>query len=118
MYCVWMRVPVLEGLTLTEVIEIPVYCAAFVYILGKNFKVSILVASAVNLLSYPLFVFVLDPAVQRLVPVEPALWASEIMVWLFEAGALYAWVRRELAVITTAALLANACSFLVGFLLL
>ena len=107
-----------EALGITEAVEIPIYCTVFVAILGAGISRAIVASAGVNLLSYPLFTFLLVPTTQHLVAAGPALWIAEIAVWWCETGVLYTWLRRDLVTIIAVALLANACSFLVGLLVL
>jgi hypothetical protein len=108
----------LEGLAITEAVEVPIYSTVFIAILGTSRSGAVLASLTVNLLSYPVFLYLLVPTAERFLAPAPAVWAAEVAVWGIETGLLRAWLRRDLGPLATVALLANASSFLIGLIIL
>ena len=100
----------LAALLLTVGVETPLYALALRRLLGERGRRRYLVAAAVNLSSHPLTWLVLYPLVDDLVVVE--LFA---VVW--EAAWLWAWLRREPAVLAAVSLVVNGLSLGLGVLL-
>lgn len=100
----------LAALVLTVGVETPLYALALRRLLGERRRSRYLVAAAVNLSSHPLTWLVLYPLVSNLVAVEAFAVAWEA-VWL------WAWLRREPAVLAATALVVNGVSLGLGALL-
>jgi hypothetical protein len=108
----------LAALALTEAVEAPVYVPLLVRIVGVSRERALSASLGVNLVSHPLFSFVLLAAALRLVRSVPALLVAEGLVVLIETVLLYLWFRRDLLLLGAFALLANALSFAVGLFVL
>lgn len=94
------------------------YGTVLVFLEGVPLTRALGASALVNLVSHPLFTFVLvSLAWHRLAPV-PAVLAGESLVVAIEAALLFAWLRRDPPVLVAASLLANACSFAIGLLVL
>lgn len=104
-------------LALTLVIEVPVY----VVLLGRwrvratTLQRSML-AVAVNLVSHPVAMLLVVPALRGTVGRTNALALAEVGVLLIEVAALWWWLGSYLAVCTASAV-ANLASLSLGFLL-
>lgn len=108
----------LATLGLTEALEAPVYVPLLARLEGARPGQAAAASGAVNLVSHPLFSFVLLAAALRLVRPLPAVLAGEALVVGIETALLYRWLRRDLLLLAAFALLANAVSFGVGLLVL
>jgi hypothetical protein len=108
----------LAALGLTEALEAPVYAPLLAKLEGVRPERALAASGTVNLVSHPLFSFVLLAVALQLVHPLPALLAGEAVVVAVETALLYAWLRRDLLLLAAVALLANALSFAVGLLVL
>jgi hypothetical protein len=104
----------LEALGLTEAVEVPMACLGLVALARAGILEAAALDVAVNLASYPVFVFVLVPLLARALAPDPAVWVAELAVWWLEAAAILLWLRREPLVVILVTLVANGCSFLLG----
>jgi hypothetical protein len=111
-------VPYLTALAMTLIIETPVYWYLLTRFAGIRTRPAITAAVVVNLVSHPLLSFAIIPMATRLVAPVPAVLISEGVVCALEAGLLYAWLRRDVAVVVASSLIANGCSFGIGLLVL
>jgi len=107
-----------EAFALTQIVEAPVYATVLVVAFGARLSRALGASILANLVSHPLFTFALAPAAVALMPPIPGVVVCETLVWLLEAGLLYAWLRRDLPLLLAVSLLANCCSFVVGLLVL
>jgi hypothetical protein len=108
----------LATLGLTEALEAPVYAPLLTKLERARPGQAVAASGAVNLVSHPLFTFVLLAVALRLVRPLPALLVGEALVVAVETALLYRWLRRDLLLLAAVALLANAVSFGVGLLVL
>jgi len=106
-----------EALGLTIAVEAPVYTVLLRLLAGAPWGRALLASVLVNLISHPLFTFVLLPWLDRAIRPVPALLVAEAMVVVIEAALIYAWLRRRLAAVVGTALAANWCSLVLGLLL-
>ncbi|MEI6622117.1 MAG: hypothetical protein WCP28_09450 [Actinomycetes bacterium] len=111
-------VPYLTALTMTLIIETPIYWYLLTRFAGVRTRQAITAAVVINLVSHPLFTFVFVPLTTALVAPVTAILIGESGVCALEAGLLYAWLRRDAAVVVASVLIANGCSFGIGLILL
>lgn len=107
----------LEGFAVTLTVEAPIYTLVLSRVAKVSAGRALMAAVIVNALSYPLFALVLVPALDRAATAVTSLILAEAVVCLLEAALLAAWLRRWIAAIIAATLIANGCSFLAGTLL-
>jgi hypothetical protein len=107
-----------EALGITEVVEAPIYGGILSRFCAVRLRAAIAASVIVNLVSHPLFSFVIVPLADRGLSPTVAVMVGEVAVCVIEAGLLFAWLRRELPLLVVASLVANACSFSVGLALL
>lgn len=108
----------LAPLALTVLIETPVYVGILAGIMRIPVRHALCAALVVNLVSNPLLNTLLLPSLAHVLPSPAALLIAESIVCTLEALLLLAWLRRSPSVIVAASLIANACSFIAGILLL
>ncbi len=113
-----MSTAYLWALGLTLLIEMPVYAGALRGGLSLSARPGLLAGAAVNLVSHPLAFLVVMPVLARPLGFFPALVVVEAGVWVFESALLWLWLRRDLDLVSLAALLANAVSLAVGLWLI
>ena len=106
------------ALGLTLLIEMPAY--ASVLRCGLNIRTGrgLAAGAAVNLISHPVAFLIVMPALDRPLGFFAALAVTEAGVWVFESALLWLWVRRDVDLLSLAALLANALSLAVGLWLI
>ena len=101
-------------LALTIAVETPVYVLLLVrYGRVRPIRAG-LTAVAVNLLVYPLFVLVLAPGADLLLPPTAGVAVAEVAVCALEAALLRWWLRIDLVLAAAVALLANGVSVVAG----
>jgi hypothetical protein len=103
---------------LTLLIELPVYASVLSGGLSIPPRRGLAAGAAVNLISHPLAFLVVMPALARPLGFFPALVVIEAGVWVLESALLSLWLRRDLDLLSLAALLANAVSLAVGLWLI
>jgi hypothetical protein len=108
----------LAALGLTLMIEVPVYASVLRRGLTISSRRGLTAGAAVNLVSHPLAFLVVMPALARPLGFFPALVVIEAGVWVLESALLWLWLRRDLDLLSLAALLANAVSLAVGLWLI
>lgn len=106
----------LEALTLTLLVEVPIYCVLLTVFARIPLPRALAAAIIVNLVSHPLFTAVLVPIAQRVVAPVAAVLIGEVIVCALEAGMLIAWLRRGPLVVIAVTLIANGYSFAAGLL--
>jgi hypothetical protein len=106
------------ALAVTELVEAPVYVGVLAGIMRVPVPRTLCASFVVNLISHPLFNALLLPGLDHVFPALAALLTAELMVCALEALLLLAWLRRAPTVLLAASLIANACSFAVGQLVL
>lgn len=109
--------PYLEALALTLIVEVPIYCLLLTIFMGIRAREALTAAIVVNLVSHPLFTFVLVPTLDRLLQPVAAVFVGEIVVCALEAGMISAGLRRDPFVAIATALIANGCSLAAGLVL-
>ncbi len=102
---------------LTIAVETPVYVLLLVRYGGLRPIRAALTAVAVNLLVYPLFVLVLAPGADLILPPTAGVAVAEVAVCVLEAALLRWWLRADVVLAVAAALLANGCSVIAGVIL-
>ncbi|UWZ36622.1 hypothetical protein Drose_37445 [Dactylosporangium roseum] len=103
----------LPALLLTLAVEVPLYTAALVALgLATPWRAAAL-GALVNLLTHPALWWFLAPR-----PSATRFWAAEAMVVVVEALALSVVVRRDALLLVVTSVGANACSVLMGLLVL
>lgn len=105
------------ALGLTLLIETPTYAVVLRRELSIDTRRGAAAGAAVNLISHPLAFLVLMPALAKPLGFVPALVVIEAGVWLFESALLWSWLRRDIDLVSLAALLANTFSLVAGLLL-
>jgi hypothetical protein len=113
-----MSTAYLAALGLTLLIEIPVYASVLRSGLSVSARRGLAAGAAVNLISHPLAFLIVMPALARPLGFFAALVVIEAGVWVLESALLWLWLRRDLDLLSLAALLANAVSLAVGVWLL
>jgi hypothetical protein len=113
-----MSTAYLAALGLTLLIEIPVYASVLRGGLSIGARRGLAAGAAVNLISHPLAFLIVMPALARPLGFFAALVLVEAGVWVLESALLWLWLRRDLDLLSLAALLANAVSLAVGLWLL
>lgn len=113
-----MSTAYLAALGLTLLIEIPVYAGVLRWGLEIRPERGLTAGAAVNLISHPVAFLIVMPALVRPLGFFPALVVIEASVWVFESALLWLWVRRDLDLLSLAALLANGVSLAVGLWLI
>ena len=108
----------LGALGLTLAIEMPVYAGTLRGGLGISTQRGLAAGAAVNLISHPLAFLIVLPALDRPLGFVPALTVTEAGVWVLESALLWVWWRRDLDLLSLAALVANVLSLAVGAWLL
>jgi hypothetical protein len=113
-----MSTAYVAALGLTLLIELPVYASVLRGSLRIDAHRGLAAGAAVNLISHPLAFLVVMPAVARSLGFFPALVVIEAGVWVLESALLWLWLRRDLDLLSLAALLANGVSLAVGLWLI
>jgi hypothetical protein len=108
----------LAALGLTLLIEMPVYAGVLRCGLSFSARRGLAAGAAVNLISHPIAFLIVMPALDRPLGFFPALVVIEAGVWVLESALLWLWLRRDLDLVSLAALLANAVSLGVGLWLI
>jgi hypothetical protein len=98
------------ALGLTLLIEVPTYAGVL--------RCGLTAGAVVNLISHPLAFLIVMPALAQPLGFFPALAVIEAGVWIFESALLRSWLRRDVDLVSLAALLANTLSLAVGLLLI
>jgi hypothetical protein len=106
------------ALGLTLLIEVPTYASILHSGLNISTRRGLAAGAAVNLISHPLAFLIVMPALDRPLGFFAALAVTEAGVWIFESALLWLWVRRDVDLLSLAALLANVLSLAVGLLLI
>jgi hypothetical protein len=106
------------ALGLTLLIEMPVYASVLRGGLHIRPARGLVAGAAVNLISHPLAFLIVMPALDRRLGFFAALAVTEAGVWILESALLWLWVRRDVDLLSLAALLANAVSLAVGLWLI
>jgi hypothetical protein len=106
------------ALGLTLLIEMPTYAVVLRCGLSIRSRGGLAAGAAVNLISHPIAFLIVMPALARPLGFFPALAAIEAGVWICESALLWLWLRRDVDLVSAAALLANAVSLAVGLLLI
>jgi hypothetical protein len=104
----------LTALALTLLIEVPVYVSVLRHGLNVSAQPGLAAGAAVNLISHPVAFLIVMPALDRPLGFFPALVVIEAGVWVLESLLLWLWLRRDLDLVSLAALLANVASLAVG----
>jgi len=105
--------PYPQALALTLIVEVPVYVLAMRGARLISGWRAVAVAVGVNLVTHPLVWLTLT----RIDGSRPAFLAAEVGAWLAETALLYLAVRRDLALLCLAALVANTASLTAGLAL-
>jgi hypothetical protein len=108
----------LAALGLTLLIEMPVYAGLLRCGPRINAQRGLAAGAAVNLISHPVAFLIVMPALVRPLGFFPALVVIEAGVWVLESALLWLWLRRDLDLLSLAALLANTVSLAVGLWLI
>ncbi|MEI8081679.1 MAG: hypothetical protein WCI74_07530 [Actinomycetes bacterium] len=108
----------LAALALTMIVETPIYYLMLSRLAHVRSQQAIIAGIVVNLISHPLFTAVLVPAAEQVMSPIASVLVGEAVVCALEAGLLYAWLRRDAAIVIAASLMANGCSFAVGLVLM
>ncbi|WP_238012454.1 hypothetical protein KZZ52_58970 [Dactylosporangium sp. AC04546] len=103
----------LTALALTLLVEVPLYTVALVGTRLAEWRRAATLGLLVNLLTHPVLWWYLAPR-----PSATRFWAAEAVVVLVEAGVLAAALRRDRLLLIVVSVGANACSVLMGLLLL
>ncbi len=98
-------------------VEVPIYWLLLTRFVGVPQRQAFVAAIVVNLVSHPLFTFLLVPTLGQFVQPSTAVVIGEILVCALEAGILSAWLRRDVFVVIAASLIANGCSIAAGLVL-
>jgi hypothetical protein len=106
------------ALGLTLLIEVPVYAVVLRHGLSIGAPRGLRAGAAVNLISHPLAFLIVMPALARPLGFFPALVVIEAGVWILESALLWLWLRRDVDLVSLAALLANGVSLAVGLWLI
>jgi len=106
------------ALGLTLLIEMPVYASVLRCGLSISARRGLAAGAAVNLISHPLAFLIVMPALDRPLGFFAALTVTEAGVWVLESALLWLWLRRDLDLLSLAALLANTFSLAVGLWLI
>jgi hypothetical protein len=106
------------ALALTLLIEMPVYASVLRCGLSISARRGLAAGATVNLISHPLAFLIVMPALARPLGFFAALVVIEAGVWVLESTLLWRWLRRDLDLLSLAALLANAASLAVGLWLI
>jgi hypothetical protein len=106
------------ALGLTLLIEMPVYASVLRGGLGISARRGLAAGAAVNLISHPVAFLIVMPALDRPLGFFAALVLIEASVWVLESTLLWLWLRRDVDLLSLAALLANAVSLAVGLWLI
>jgi hypothetical protein len=106
------------ALGLTLLIEMPTYAGILRYGLSIDTRRGLAAGAAVNLISHPLAFLIVMPVLAQPLGFFPALAVIEAGVWIFESALLRSWLRRDVDLVSLAALLANTLSLAVGLLLI
>lgn len=101
-------------LALTVVVEVPIYTLLLGGFGGVRWRTALLTGIAVNLVSYPMFVFVLVPRAVEIMPASVSVVLCEVAVCLLEALLVRWWLRVDPRLAAAASLLANGWSVLAG----
>lgn len=106
------------ALGLTLLIEVPAYASVLRCGLKIRTARGLAAGAAVNLISHPLAFLIVMPVLDRPLGFFAALAVTEAGVWVLESALLWLWVRRDVDLLSLAALLANAISLAVGLWLI
>ncbi|UWP82577.1 hypothetical protein [Dactylosporangium fulvum] len=101
------------ALLLTLAVEVPLYTAALVALGLTTRRRAAALGALVNLLTHPALWWFLAPR-----PSATRFWTAEAVVAVVEALALLGVVRRDGALLLVISIGANACSVLMGLLVL
>ncbi len=113
-----MSTAYVAALGLTLLIEMPVYASVLRSALSIGPRRGLAAGAAVNLISHPVAFLIVMPALARPLGFFPALVLIEASVWVLESALLWLWLRRDLDLLSLAALLANVVSLAVGLWLI
>lgn len=105
-----------QGLALTLVIELPIYVSLLNRFAGVPIGRAVAAATAVNVVTYPVFALIIVPFAGHLLEPRAALVVGEVIVCFLEGGMLGLWLRRDPLLIIGACLLANGCSLAAGLI--
>lgn len=99
---------------LTLAVEAPVYWLLLTRFGRVTTDRALVTAVGVNLVSHPLFVLILVPIANQVLPGIAAIVVAETVVYALEAGLIRWWLRVDAYLCAAVALLANGCSVLAG----
>jgi hypothetical protein len=107
----------LVALALTLAIEVPVFALLLGMFAGVPRPAAALAGGVVTLITHPLVFLVLFDPLAGALGDTPALLLAELTAWATESSLLYAWLRRDAAIVAASAFIANALSLGVGLIL-
>ncbi|MBV8195432.1 MAG: hypothetical protein JOY80_07875 [Candidatus Dormibacteraeota bacterium] len=113
-----MLVAYVAALGLTLAVEAPLYATGLRFGFGLRWSSGFAAGVAVNLVTHPLGLVLVGPALAPFIGPTATLAVIEIGAWWLEAAMLYAWLRRDVAVLAGVAFVANGASLAAGLLLL